>query len=113
MSDHLRAARNLFDADEVRDVLEANFYRTPELETKAAPPVALDAKGKRRAPKKARPKADHYEILCISMYVEDLKRLDDKVARLKESGHRRMTRSALIRYALDRIGVEDVPAPTY
>lgn len=118
MSDHLNAARSLFDADEVRDVLRDTFYRDPTdtgLEDKVAPPVALDATGTRRArgPRKARPKADHYEILCISMYVEDLKRLDDKVALLKQSGHRRMTRSALIRYALDKLALEEIPPPAY
>lgn len=119
MSSHLHAARSLFEADEVRDVLRDTFYAPSEsiaapkgIEPKGAPPVALDAKGKRRrTPKKA--KADHYEILCISMYVEDLQRLDEKVAALKQGGHRRMTRSALIRLALDKLALDDVPAPSY
>jgi hypothetical protein len=115
MSDHLNAARSLFDADEVREVLEGTFYRGVEPADSVPPPVALDASGVRRAkgPRKARPKADHYEIVCISMYVEDLARLDEKVATLKQSGHRRMTRSALIRYALDKLALESVPAPSY
>jgi hypothetical protein len=46
------------------------------------------------------------------MYVEDLAALDAKVDALKQRGHRRMTRSALIRYALNRLAVEDVPRPT-
>ena len=101
------AASRLFDEDEVRSVLEDTFYRPNE----ARPGVAsLDPEGTR---KKRRPKADHYEIVCISMYVEDLARLDEKVAALKGKGHRRMTRSALIRYALDRLAVEDVPKPTF
>jgi hypothetical protein len=113
MTDQLNAARSLFDADEVREVLEGTFYRGPEIASpSAAPPVALDGAGKRRV-RKARPKADHYEIVCISMYVEDLKRLDDKVTALKQGGHRRMTRSALIRYALDKLALESVPPPSY
>ncbi len=120
MSSHLHAARSLFEADEVRDVLRDTFYAPSEsvaapklVETKGPPPASLDGAGKRRrAPKKAK-KADHYEILCISMYVEDLKRLDDKVAALKQGGHRRMTRSALIRLALDKLALDDVPAPSY
>jgi len=120
MSSHLHAARSLFDADEVRDVLRDTFYATPDatpapsvIEPKGAPPASLDATGKRRrTPKKAK-KADHYEILCISMYVEDLTRLDAKVATLKQGGHRRMTRSALIRLALDKLALDDVPAPSY
>jgi hypothetical protein len=118
MSSHLHAARSLFSGDEVRDVLRDTFYAAPDpaptpIEPKGAPPASLDASGKRRrAPKKAK-KADHYEILCISMYVEDLARLDEKVAALKQGGHRRMTRSALIRLALDKIALGDVPAPSY
>jgi hypothetical protein len=46
------------------------------------------------------------------MYVEDLASLDAKVDTLKKSGHRRMTRSALIRYALERLAIEDVPRPS-
>lgn len=112
MTDQLNAARSLFDADEVREVLEGTFYRGPDSSPSIPAPVALDATGKRRA-RKARPKADHYEIVCISMYVEDLARLDDKVAALKQTGHRRMTRSALIRYALDKLALESVPPPSY
>jgi hypothetical protein len=101
------AASRLFDDAEVREVLEESFYRTGD----AGPGVAsIGSDGGR---KKRRPKADHYEIVCISMYVEDLARLDEKVAALKGKGHRRMTRSALIRYALDRLAVEDVPKPSF
>lgn len=87
------------------DVLAKSFYR--EDETPKPRLAALDAAGKRR--KAAKPKADHYEIICISIYNDDLARLDAKVDALKQKGHRRMTRSALIRYALDRLAIEDVP----
>lgn len=87
------------------DVLAETFYR--EEKTPKPRLAALDAAGKRR--RAAKPKAEHYEIICISIYNEDLARLDQKVEALKAKGHRRMTRSALIRYALDRLAVEDVP----
>lgn len=110
MSDHLHAAKSLFDRDEVQGVLRDAFYIQEE---PSGPKLAgLDGGGQRRK-RKSRPKADHYEILCISMYVEDLARLDEKVAELKQRGHRRMTRSALIRLALDRLAVGDVPPPSY
>jgi hypothetical protein len=110
MSDHLHAAKSLFDKDDVEGVLRDAFY----VRTDATGPevAALDPAGARRK-KKSRPKGDHYEIVCISMYVEDLSRLDEKVAALKQRGHRRMTRSALIRLALDRLALESVPAPSY
>jgi hypothetical protein len=100
------AASRIFDEAEVRSVLSDTFYRTDE-----APQPGLASLGAAGTRKKRRPKADHYEIVCISMYVEDLARLDEKVAALKGRGHRRMTRSALIRYALDRLALDDVPRP--
>ena len=116
------AIARLFDDVDLQGVLADTFYRDPlGAERLGMDPVAADdapskprlaalgPSGERKKPK--RQKADHYEILCISMYVEDLARLDAKVAALKGRGHRRMTRSALIRYALDRLALDDVPKP--
>lgn len=113
---HARAVRELFDDGEVREVLRETFYRAPSasqpvtMQPATMQPVEVprmtvaktspEPTKRRRA---AKPKADHYEIICISMYNEDLARLDKKVADLKAKGHRRMTRSALIRWALDQI----------
>lgn len=83
-----------FFEDEVADVLRETFYATE----------------KPMAPKRqTKPKPDHYEVICISVYKEDLQRLDAKVAGLKETGFRRMTRSALIRYALDQVDLTKLP----
>jgi hypothetical protein len=92
-----QAMADLFADGEVDDVLRATFYGPP------APP------------KKARPKAEkpeHYEVICISMYKEDLGRLDALVAELKRAGHRKMNRSALIRFALGQVDVSKLP-PSY
>ena len=115
MTEITSAAHALFDRDEIREVLETSFYRNePEpVRTVKAPKKkgpGLVRPGRAKAARK--PKPDHYEIICISMYVEDLSALDAKVDALKQKGHRRMTRSALIRYALERLAVEDVPRPT-
>lgn len=91
--------RDALDAGEVREVLEDTFYR-------AEPKRGA---GKRRRGGTRKPKPDHYEVICISMYKEDLARLDDKVARLKEGGHRKMSRSALIRFALDHAPLDKLP----
>lgn len=118
MTDTSSAVHALFDRDEIRDVLESSFYRAEPEPARIERPAVLRAEDvkKRARPtrKRARkPKPDHYDVICISMYVEDLRALDEKVATLKEKGHRRMTRSALIRYALDRLSVEDVPSPVF
>lgn len=87
----------LFDRDEVDEVLRENFYAGDE------PPKAKKKK------KKVKKKPDHYRVICISIYEDDLARLDDKVTQLKETGHRKMNRSALIRFALDHIDLEKLP----
>ena len=90
--------RGVLEEDEVSAVLRDRFYG--------------DKAGKRNRaqPKKARvKKPDHYDVICISLYKEDLAQLDKMVAKLKKQGHRRISRSALIRFALDQVDIEDVP----
>ena len=41
-----------------------------------------------------------YHVICISTYTADLLALDAKVELLKRAGHRRMSRSELIRRAV-------------
>ena len=96
------------DDEELRDT----FYREPAREAEAPALASLDGTGKRRS-KAQKPKPDHYEIICISIYKDDLARLDAKVDELKRRGYRRMTRSALIRYALDRVAIDDVPRGSF
>ena len=54
-------------------------------------------------------KPTHYKVICISMYTEDLKRLDTMVDSLKARGLTKANRSALIRYALGAVNLETVP----
>jgi hypothetical protein len=63
----------------------------------------------------------HYKIICISLYSDDLKRLDVLVETLKARGCTRANRSALIRCMILGINLEhdfdrvatylSVPAP--
>lgn len=85
--------KNVFDRDEVDTVLRGAFYGQ-----KPAPTV-----------RSTRPKAEHYEVICISLYKEDLEALDAKVEQLKKSGHRRVSRSSLIRYALSALDLAEIP----
>jgi len=87
----------LLDPDEVRSVLADGFYGGPERRPRP----------RRRA--RAKSTADHYKVICISLYNEDLARLDEKVEQLKGAGHRKMSRSALIRFALDNVDLEALP----
>ena len=113
---------SLFDGDEVREVLRDRFYAAPrvrpaearlepepEPSAPRAPADAPPAPRPRRRRKRRAKRPAHYEVICISLYKEDLARLDAKVASLKERGHRKMSRSALIRYALDHVDLDGLP----
>ncbi|MCA9531585.1 MAG: hypothetical protein KC543_15755 [Myxococcales bacterium] len=106
MTKKARAIDEMFDKDEVQDVLRDSFYAPP-----ADPPRRRTRSGqtskRKRKTTKARP--SHYDVICISMYKEDLARLDEKVRALKDSGHRKMSRSALIRFALDQVDLTKLP----
>jgi len=85
----------MLDTDEVEGVLSGAFY-TPE------------RPGPRRAvPREERPQ--HYKVICISLYTEDLARLDSMVDALKARGLTKANRSALIRHALAEVDLERVP----
>jgi hypothetical protein len=63
--------------------------------------------GTARADKGEKP--THYKVICISMYTKDLKRLDEMVDSLKARGMTKANRSALIRYALNGVDLDNVP----
>jgi hypothetical protein len=96
-----QAARKVLDVDEVEGVLSNSFY-APASEERAKVLFSTEA-----VP--ANEKPTHYKVICISMYTEDLKRLDTMVDSLKARGLTKANRSALIRYALGAIDLDSVP----
>ena len=91
-------ARNLLNVDEVQDVLSGAFY---------VPPPDEHALRPKRIEKPEKPA--HYKAICISLYVEDLDKLDEMVDDLKSRGLTKANRSALIRYALSKVDLDTVP----
>jgi hypothetical protein len=83
--------------EEVEGVLSSRF------------PAGTPRPAPRQAARAADDKPTHYKVICISMYTEDLKRLDEMVDSLKARGLTKANRSALIRYALGAVDVENVP----
>ncbi len=61
------------------------------------------------SPREKMEKPTHYKVICISMYTKDLKRLDEMVDTLKAKGMTKANRSALIRYALNEVDLDQVP----
>ena len=60
-------------------------------------------------PPKATPKPSHYKIVSISLYNEDIERLNNMVRELKRRGHYKANKSQLIRYALARLDLDEIP----
>ena len=94
-NDLREATARVLDPDDVDGVLSASFYSPKPERAQKSPPE--DGK------------PTHYKVICISMYTEDLKRLDGMVDALKARGLTKANRSALIRYALSAVKLEDVP----
>lgn len=93
-----QAAARILDRDEVDGVLSGSFYGPSSSTKPLSEPVP-----------KRESKPAHYKVICISMYTEDLKRLDRMVEELKARGLTKANRSALIRYALGEVDLDRVP----
>ncbi len=102
----------VFDASEVQEVLEDRFYSGPrpaQREGREASKRPAPRGGTRKCAPETEAEELSYKVICISLYKEDLARLDAMVAELKANGHRKMSRSALIRYALDTADLDGLP----
>ena len=86
------------------DIIE-RLYR-PE-----APPVAPPADSAHSMPAvlPKPPRPTHYKIVCISLYTEDITRLQDHVRELKRRGHSKANKSQVIREALLQLDLDKVP----
>jgi hypothetical protein len=94
-SDFRNAAVRVLDPEDVEGVLRSRFYATDA--PRPSPSVSSEQK------------PTHYKVICISMYTNDLRRLDEMVDSLKARGLTKANRSALIRYALSAVDLDQVP----
>lgn len=90
-----QAAGRVLKTDDVDQILSDCFFSERELEPSS--PASRDTK------------PEHYKIICISLYNDDLVRLDEMVTKLKKRGFTKASRSALIRYALSKVDLDLVP----
>ncbi|MEL6180427.1 MAG: hypothetical protein AAFS10_15820 [Myxococcota bacterium] len=91
--------------EEEGDVLAHTFYQPGHVTN------SNDSGGRRAAPK-PKPKPTHYKTVSISLYLDDIERIDNLVRELKRRGFTKMNRSALIRFAIDTVNIDDLP-PQY
>lgn len=89
-----QAAGRLLQTDDVEQILKRGFFDGVPETPKPEPP-------------EVRP--EHYKVICISMYNDDLRQLDSMVASLKRRGLTKASRSALIRFALSQVDLDQVP----
>ena len=85
-----------------QDDILADFYRPERRPSKRGKDAELPP-----APAKERP--THYKVVCISLYNEDIERLDSLVKELKRRGHSKANKSQVIREALLQIDLDRVP----
>jgi len=92
--DVVGAIKGFFD-DEERAVEE---FFDPRVPKKVVKQTAGDA---------VRP--THYKVVSISLYTEDIDRLNELVKDLKARGHSRASKSMLIREALRQLDLDKIP----
>lgn len=103
-------ASNPFDEEEV---LARTFFKpgSPEpIQGQLVDNPALAGAGRSRHNNKAKkPKPTHYKVVSISLYLDDIDRIDTLVKELKRRGFTKMNRSALIRFAIDTVDIDKLP----
>lgn len=60
-------------------------------------------------PRAEKEKPAHYKIVCISLYNEDIARLESLVRAWKKMGHTKANKSQVIRVALEQLDLSRVP----
>jgi len=84
--------------------------RTPESSVQSVSKIATESPRevttRRREPAR---RPQHYKIVSISLYNEDIERLNEMVRELKRRGHYKANKSQLIRYALANLDLDEIP----
>jgi hypothetical protein len=102
-------ASNPFDEDEV---LARTFFSPGSPDPVQGQLIDKSAAGASRPSHQGRatkPKPTHYKVVSISLYLDDIDRIDTLVKELKRRGFTKMNRSALIRFAIDTVDIDKLP----
>jgi len=86
------ANERTLEEDPLSTILEEQFYRPLPRPVRPRPP-----------------KPSHYKIVCISLYNEDIARLEALVKELRRRGYSKANKSQLIRFALDTVDLDKMP----
>lgn len=101
--------RDPLTADE--EMLARTLYgrSTPPDAAESAPEARPAPRRRSRSKKRSKTAPTHYKVVSISLYNEDIEAIDRMVAELKDAGHTRANRSALIRYAIHNVDLSGMP----
>lgn len=100
----MRKSTRLLKENEAQDLVETLYSRKLD-------PVMIP-KGffiKKRRKGRSRRKPSHYKIVCISLYRRDIERLEKHVRLLKSRGYTKANKSQIIRFAIDKVAIEQMP----
>ncbi len=92
----------------VDDILATGFYRPERDSDRDSEREAVHQLPVGNLPEK-KPRPTHYKVVCISLYNEDIERLEGLVRELKRQGYSKANKSLVIRAALEQLDVEKVP----
>ena len=95
-----------FEGEEL--LLEAVFgdrAQTHRKHSKSAEPKVSQESSKDATPAS---KPQHYKVVSISLYLQDIERLELYVKKLKERGHYKANKSQVIRHALQQLDLNKV-----
>jgi hypothetical protein len=91
------------------EMLSQNPLREDELLAETLFQPLAELKALPAPQKSAKPKPAHYKICCISLYTEDIARLEALVSELKRRGHTKASKSQVIRFALAGVDIRKMP----
>jgi hypothetical protein len=88
----------------IDDPLAEHFYQAPA--RAGASRAKSRARGKGRQPL---PDGKSWRLVTFSFYEDDVKRLDALLAEAKKKGHRKVSRSQIVRLALRNVDLSGLP----
>jgi hypothetical protein len=108
--------REVFESDDVRSILRDGFFSSapdapsdedalddePLAEGGGRRSLTTAQRAKKSTKKAPKERPDHYKVICISMYNDDLALLDRVVKELKKRGFTKANRSAVLRAAMQQ-----------
>lgn len=109
--------REVLESEDVRSILRDGFFSTlpeapndnedalddePAIEASGRRSLTTAQRAKKSSKKATKERPDHYKVICISLYNDDLALLDRVVRELKKRGFTKANRSAVLRAAMQQ-----------